>query len=394
MALVRVSRFFFFCVLSLGAPGFSHVLHLPSTKINDLTFDIIADTTRLLERADDILPRDTCRVIQVSEGDDCGKLATRCGISGNDFMTYNTKTNLCSTLMPGQWVCCSKGTLPDYTPKPNPDGSCFAYQVQKNDGCWSIAASHTITQDVIEKNNNDTWGWAGCDALIPDQLICLSSGAPPMPLPIENAVCGPQVPGTQKPTDGKKLADLNPCLLNACCDIWGQCGTTVEFCVPTPAKTGAPGTALPNTNGCISNCGTDVVNNGSPPASFSRVGFFEAWNSQRSCLHMDASQIDTGFYTHIHFAFATLTPDFQVNITGLEDQFAKFKTLNTKRILSFGGWTFSTDPGTYWIFRSAVTAANRLTFANNVVAFLNQHGLDGLDFDWECGFTLSQYSWR
>jgi chitinase len=31
-----------------------------------------------------------------------------------------------------------------------------------------------------------------------------------VPAPLENARCGPQVPGTQKPNNDTKLADLNP----------------------------------------------------------------------------------------------------------------------------------------------------------------------------------------
>ena len=71
--------------------------------------------------------------------------------------------------------------------------------------------------------------------------MCLSTGNPPMPAEITNAVCGPQVPGTKAPTDGTALADLNQCPLNSCCDRWGQCGITAEFCTPSKSPTGAPG---------------------------------------------------------------------------------------------------------------------------------------------------------
>ncbi|ELR01625.1 hypothetical protein VC83_00843 [Pseudogymnoascus destructans] len=86
--------------------------------------------------------------------------------------------------------------------------------------------------------------------------ICLSTSDPPMPPSQEGVVCGPQKPGTKQPTDATKLADLNPCALNTCCDIWGQCCITAEFCTGT--GTGNPGTAKPGTNGCISNCGTKM----------------------------------------------------------------------------------------------------------------------------------------
>lgn len=55
-----------------------------------------------------------------------------------------------------------------------------------------------------------------------DSIICLSSGNPPMPAPMANAVCGPQKPSTKRPDDTTDLADLNTCPLNACCNVWGQ----------------------------------------------------------------------------------------------------------------------------------------------------------------------------
>jgi len=59
-----------------------------------------------------------------------------------------------------------------------------------------------------------------------------------------------------------------------------------------------------------------------------------------------------------------------VDISGIQEQFELFTTMlgtGTKRILSFGGWTFSTDPSTYFIFREAVTAANRDILIASVV---------------------------
>lgn len=98
---------------------------------------------------------------------------------------------------------------------------------------------------------------------------------------------------------------------------------------------------------------------------------------------MDATQIPSD-YTHVHFAFAAITSDFNVDLSAVNDQFTKFVAqTGFKRILSFGGWSFSTDQDSFPIFREGVTAAERQTFANNVVAVLNQYNLDGVDFDWE-----------
>ncbi|OAQ63718.2 chitinase [Pochonia chlamydosporia 170] len=272
----------------------------------------------------------------------------------------------------------------DSRPKPNADGSCHVYTVHGSDNCWSIATANGITIDELDSFNKNTWGWNGCTNVWDKINICLSTGTPPMPNPMANAVCGPQVPGTQAPAAGTDISKLNPCPLHACCDVWGQCGTTQEFCVDT--STGTPGTAKPGTNGCISNCGTSIVR-GDPPAVFRKIGYFEGYSfSSRECLYQDALQIDGSQYTHVHFGFGMITQDYQINTGNAETtyEFENFKRISgAKRILSFGGWDFSTSPDTYTIFREGVKPANRLTLATNIANFIKKHNLDGVDIDWE-----------
>ncbi|KAJ5741028.1 hypothetical protein N7493_000900 [Penicillium malachiteum] len=99
---------------------------------------------------------------------------------------------------------------------------------------------------------------------------------------------------------------------------------------------------------------------------------------------MSVDQINTTFYSHVHFAFTTITSDYAINVTGVEDRLSLFSNMTgVKRVLSIGGWTFSTDPSTYMIFRDAVTSANRDMLITNVVDFLEKWDLDGADFDWE-----------
>ncbi|PPQ99589.1 hypothetical protein CVT24_005168 [Panaeolus cyanescens] len=321
--------------------------------------------------------RADCRTITVVSGDSCGSLASKCGVSATDFTTFNPQSNLCSTLAVGQRVCCSSGSLPDITPKPNSDGTCATYTTQSGDYCAAIAANFGLTTQNIEDFNKNTWNWNGCDKLQLAYTLCVSTGDPPMPAPITDAQCGPQVPGTTRPTGGAALADLNPCPLNACCNIWGFCGTTDDFC--TEDKTNNP-------NYCISHCGRDFVK-GSPPAQYIKVGYFEAFNFDRPCLNAYIDWVDwAGLgYTHVHYAFASINPsDFNVNVSAYSDQFEHFKALQgVKRILSFGGWSFSTDLSTYDVLRSALAEDNRIQFRDNVISFINTHGLDGVDFDWE-----------
>lgn len=230
----------------------------------------------------------TCKATTVKKGDGCWSAAKACKISENDFKKYNKK-GICDSMEAGDHVCCSSGSLPDFSPQPNPDGSCKTHTITKVDDCDTIARKNDMSVDQIKDRNKKTWGWAGCQYLVAGAKICLSKGDQPMPSTIQNATCGPQVPGTKKPTDMSDLAALNPCPLKSCCNVWGNCGITEEFCVPAPADTGAPGTSKPGKDGCIFNCGMKIVNNDDPPKEFIKVGYFESWNRDRPCLHMRVS---------------------------------------------------------------------------------------------------------
>ncbi|KAF4995229.1 hypothetical protein FGRMN_5260 [Fusarium graminum] len=337
-----------------------------------------------------LAPRADCRAIQVNSGDSCASLAKRCKVSTTNFNKYNTKKNFCSTLAVKQWVCCSAGTLPDKTPKPWKDGSCYAYTIKAGDGCYTLGQNFGITEKFIADVNKNTWGWNGCNKLQLGQPICLSKGKSPMPMPVAGAVCGPQKPGSKKPSSfnsGWDFAAMNPCPLNACCSGYGFCGVTSEFCTNTTAKGAAPGTSVTKP-GCIGNCGTNIVGNSKKPAKFLNVGYFQGYNLGRPCLNMDVTNLTkvTTAYTHVHFAFAGLTSDMSVLLQpDVREQFLKFKEVKGtfKKIISFGGWAGSTDAATYQLFRDAIKPAYRNKFAYNVMTVLKNHNLDGVDFDWE-----------
>jgi chitinase len=263
--------------------------------------------------------------------------------------------------------------LPDTGPKrmARRGSSCTAYTVASGDSCSAIGLKYgSVSAAQINTWNAQTWAWMGCNDLQIGQVICVSAGSPPMPAALQGANCGPQVPGTPQPSDISTLATLNPCAINACCNIWGQCGGTSDYCIPS--GTGAPGTAAPGTNGCISNCGLDIIH--SPVVSnFLRIGYFEGFNSQRPCNTMTPLAIPKDIYTHIYYAFATVdSGTFTVDVSQFQSTWTQFAGLKTaavgmKKVVSIGGFTFSTDPSTYMIFRNAVAPANRQTFAQNVV---------------------------
>ncbi len=347
--------------------------------------------------------RPPCRTITVASGDSCASLAQRCGITSVMFTSFNGGNSICeydpnkpcSGLQPGQTVCCSSGPKPDTKPQMGADGVCATHLIRSGDTCCSLATQNGLQMEDIERfNNGTTWGWYGCGRLLIDMYICLSAGKPPMPFPVSNAVCGPTKPGSTQPTGDKQLKDINPCPLKACCNVWGQCGINSEFCTEKPSASGNPGTSGLQ-NGCVSSCGMGIVNRDNGPRDgFGRIGYYETWNFHRDCLRMHVENSNTdGSYTIIHWAFAEINvADWTVKIVDEFNQWDKFKQMqNVKKVISFGGWGYSTEPATYDILRQATSPVNRAKFARNVNKFLVDEGLDGVDYDWEYPGVSTNY---
>ncbi|RYP06455.1 hypothetical protein DL766_010222 [Monosporascus sp. MC13-8B] len=336
--------------------------------------------------------RATCKHIQVVAGDGCASLASKCGISGADFTKYNPKKDLCSTLMPGDYVCCSTGDpytepKPD-PPKAGPDGTCATHLIANGDSCAALAKKYGLTVNQIKGfNKGKTWAWTECTAMLSGYNMCLSEGTAPLPPPQQGTECGPLVPGTKPPNDKSiSLADLNPCPLKACCSNWGFCGPFAAHCEIHAPKGGGPGSKLPGFQStCVSNCGNEIKQNSGPPAAFERIGYYESWNLGRDCLWLRAKNANNDLsYTHIHWGFAEIDPNaWKPIIKDPYKQWADFKALeDVKRVVSFGGWAYSTEPATYNIIRQAIID-NREKFATNLAQFVKDEGLDGVDIDWE-----------
>lgn len=100
---------------------------------------------------------------------------------------------------------------------------------------------------------------------------------------------------------------------------------------------------------------------------------------------MDVSKMTfDNYYTHVHWAFGNITASWEVDVTGQKEQFdGLLKLQGIKRIMSFGGWGFSTDAATHQIFRTGVRDGNRQVLAANIVKFIVDNDLEGVDFDWE-----------
>jgi hypothetical protein len=336
--------------------------------------------------------RATCRHVEVVSGDSCASLVARCGTSAADFVKYNSKSDLCATLAPGDFVCCSSGTpyrpaKPD-APKPNADGVCAVHLVRNGDTCDQLAKQYGVTINELETwNQNNTWAWNGCQNLVLGYNMCLSAGTAPLPPPQQGAECGPLVPGTKPLTERSlSMASLNPCPLKACCSNWGFCGVFPAHCEIHAPDNGGPGSVKKgHRHTCISNCGTTIRSNSPPPTAFQRIGYYQSDNLGRECLWLKAKNANTdGTYTHFHWSFLDIDPNtWKPVVKDPYQQWNDFKALpNVNRIVSLGGWAHSTEPATFNIIRSAIID-HRDTFVDNLAQFVQDEGIDGIDIDWE-----------
>lgn len=308
---------------------------------------------------------DTCNYARVKSGQSASEACS--GLSGDVLAYYNGGVNL-NQVQPGQPVCCSVGHMPDFRPHENSDGSCYVHEFKEGDTCTSVLAQYyPLSNDDLMKYNKDTFGWYGCTDGHPwkGDKICLSSGRPPRPTPNPQAQCGPQAPGDKYNSE---------CPLNACCSEYGFCGLTDEFCKTKDSLTGAPGTT-----GCLSNCGMPSLSSGESSNSWTSVSYFDGTKN--------ASILDYGDeYDVIHLGFANVARDHQsIDVSSVQQNYDDFAQIKAKKVLSIGGWDFSTDKSTYSILRDAIEN-DYDNFANVVVSFMQQKDhafLDGFDIDWE-----------
>ncbi|KAJ6597131.1 glycosyl hydrolases family 18-domain-containing protein [Mycena vulgaris] len=324
----------------------------------------------------EVFPRANCTTTSVVSGDGCASLATRCGLSGSQFESFNPGLD-CSKLAVDQWVCCTSGTLPSKRPNSNPDGSCYSVEIRMPN------SSVIPTAYEIDTWNAKTWRWTGCQGLQPGMNICLSTGTPKPPAQNASIPCGLESVGNK------------PCPLNGCCGKWGFCGLTDEFCEEN--KGGAPGT------GCQSNCQLlsdfDNVSGALGGGARNIIGYYSNWASTRTCDGVPSTvvpavrprDLDPFAYSHLVYSFASVSRgDWKLVETQGNDreqiqelQALKQQNPNLKTMWAVGGWAFN-DPPTQDIFsQMASTPGNRATFIANVLSQLADYGFDGIDIDWE-----------
>lgn len=131
------------------------------------------------------------------------------------------------------------------------------------------------------------------------------------------------------------------------------------------------------------------------------VGYFVEWGIYAAHDSYYVTSIPFDKLTHINYAFVGINPStlaveiydpwattdivypgmpwdtpYKGNLGMLRK--AKIDHPGLKVLISVGGWTKS-----HGFHAAAATPASRATVANNLVAFMKQYGLDGVDIDWE-----------
>ena len=313
-------------------------------------------------------PDGSCYSHELKAGETCADMDKMYGLGPGDMYTFNENTprwTNCQSLYEGLNVCVSKGTPAGNSVSKNKDGSCYVHTVSKGETCGSIDKLYKLNGGDNYKFNKNTYMWQGCKNNHPwvGDKICVTEGNPPKPPINPEAECGPTAAGDEY--------DVK-CPLNACCSQFGFCGLTSEFCEKEDSLTGAPGTA-----GCISNCGYGHLHTDTR-ADFNKIVY---WMDSDGKMASDPKELEND-YDIMHYAFVNINSDFSIDDSKIKA--SDFLNLNMKRVASFGGWDFSTNPSTYKIFRNIVSSSgNREKFATNVVNFLKKYNLDGIDLDWE-----------
>jgi chitinase len=143
---------------------------------------------------------------------------------------------------------------------------------------------------------------------------------------------------------------------------------------------------LPLGVACASRGGTggkrdDGVGPPAPPAlradgSFRVIGYFPSWIAPAGVRYREL--------THINYAFAFPTPDGQLRPLPHPDRFAEIvrgaRAHGVKVALSVGGWHDGDDSAFEAL---AASAPARTRFVQALGDFVEGHGIDGVDMDWE-----------
>ena len=129
---------------------------------------------RLWARAD-------CTTVRVEDGDICDSLATKCGVSVEDFLAIHPSPTFCDSLLPDDIVCCDEGDIPK--PPANADGTCRDIKVQESDTCTTLAGECGIPIGQLQEFNGNDRDFCSPTKLTEGIWVCCTLGSLPVHSP-------------------------------------------------------------------------------------------------------------------------------------------------------------------------------------------------------------------
>ncbi|KAH9395637.1 hypothetical protein TYRP_020370 [Tyrophagus putrescentiae] len=88
------------------------------------------------------------------------------------------------------------------------------------------------------------------------------------------------------------------CPLKVCCSQFGFCGTTADFC---------------KSDGCQSGCTTPAQKSCDSGRPLLNIGYYASWSSARKCHAFTVDNIDPRNYTHLNYAFGSISGGLMVD---------------------------------------------------------------------------------
>ncbi|KAF7430147.1 hypothetical protein PC9H_005847 [Pleurotus ostreatus] len=249
--------------------------------------------------------------------------------------------------------------------------------------CFDIYTNAGLTAAQFAADNPGL----DCSRLQLGQKVCISSGTLPSntPSPSPNGTC----------------AEYTVVSGDFCAAIATKFGITVDQIEAFNAKTFqwkgcsalqvgftmcvSPGNPPPIS---ISNCFAPTLPSCSTSRSMRKVAYYAGFGDRRPCgINIAPDDIDWTPYTHVHFAFATITQGLQIQLDDADVPLLKRLVAQKgnhpqlKVIIAVGGWDFSESQPTRDLFSLVISSApNRNTFITSVASFLSEFGVDGIEY--------------
>ncbi|BGP23731.1 glycoside hydrolase [Rhodotorula toruloides] len=147
----------------------------------------------------------------------------------------------------------------------------------------------------------------------------------------------------------------------------------------TSEPTTTAATTTTTTTTTMATTSPSPTSTGWPNGAMIAGGYYPDWVADV----MPPEAVNYKLYDLINYSFAIPTSDDNIEISSysaglLQRVVSLAHAANTKVVIAIGGWSSS------GYFSGAVsTSSRRKTFVNNIVSFVNQYNLDGVDIDWE-----------